>query len=42
MSDITKRNLSEELARGAAEADALLQTHSERKVPPSQKINNNY
>lgn len=32
MSDVTKRNLSEELARGVAEADALLQTHSERKV----------
>ncbi len=32
MSDITKRNLSEDLARGVAEADALLQTHSERKV----------
>ena len=32
MSDINKRNTSEELARNVAEASTLLETHKERKV----------
>ena len=32
VTDVNKRNLADELARGVAEAEVLLQAHSERKV----------
>lgn len=38
VTDVNKRNTSEELARSVAEADDLLEGHMERKVRELQRI----